>query len=92
MIEAIISGIECTIKCIGQTLICCQCLNHKSNEIDHIGHRIITIPRGLSSALNEYEIINLKPIQPRFNSSMIKEYLDCKDNVKWKLLQLISPV
>ena len=21
---------------------------------------------------------------------MIKDYLDCKDNVKWKLLQLIS--
>ena len=26
-----------------------------------------------------------------FNCLMIKEYLDCKDSVKWKLLQLISP-
>ena len=25
-----------------------------------------------------------------FNSFMIKEYLDCKDNVNWKLLQLMS--
>ena len=73
---------------------------HKSDEIAHIGHRLRRKTRDLlnilidsniisllSSALTEYEIINLKCIK-----SMIKEYLDCKDNVKWKLSHLISHV
>ena len=103
--EAILSGIESTIKSIGHTLTDWKYTNHKSNEIGHIGHRIMRITRDLlnilsgcniigllSSTLTEYEIINLKPIKSMFNSFMIKEHLDCKDNVKWKLLQLISQV
>ena len=91
--EAIISGIESTMKSICQTLTYWKYTNHKSNEIGHIGHRIMRITResldilsgckfiGLSSsALTEYEIMNLKPIKSMFNS--FKEYLDCKDNVK----------
>ena len=45
----------------------------------------------LSSSLDEYEIINLNTITSMFNSFMIKKYSDCKDNVKWKLLQWIPP-
>ena len=46
----------------------------------------------LSSALTEYETIYLKPMKSMFDSFVNKEYLDCKDNVKWKLLQLMSPL
>ena len=65
----------------------------------NIGHSIMRITRDLlnvlfgctiigllSNALTEYEFIILKPIKSMFNRFMIKEHLDCKDNVKWKLL------
>ena len=42
-------------------------INHKSNEISHIGHRIMRISRDLSNALTEYKIPNLKPIKSMFN-------------------------
>ena len=45
--EAIISDIEFTIKSIGQTLTYCRYTNHKSNEIGHIGRRIMRITRDL---------------------------------------------
>ena len=41
--EAKISVIESTIKSIGQTLTYCKYINHKSDEIGHIGHRIMKL-------------------------------------------------
>ena len=78
--EAIISGIESMIKSIGQTLTYWKYINHKTNEIGHIDHMIMKIRRDLvnilfgcniigflSTALTEYEIINLKPVKARSN-------------------------
>ena len=84
--EAIRSGIESTIKSIDQTLTYWKYLNHESNEIGHISHRIMRISRDLlsllsgcniigllSRALTEHEIMNLKLIKSIINSFMIKE-------------------
>ena len=82
-----------------QTLTCWKHTNHKSNEIGHIGHRIMRITRDslnnspgcniiglLSNTLTECEVINLKHIEAMFNN--LKDHLHCKDNIEWKPLQL----
>ena len=78
--ELIISATESTIKSICHKLAYWNYINHKSNKIVHIGHRIMImrITRDLLNILF---------------GCKIKEYLDCncKENVKWKLLQMISP-
>ena len=50
--EAIISGIESTIKSVGQTFTYCQYINHESNEIGHIGQRVIKIAKDLLNTLS----------------------------------------
>ena len=50
--EAIISGMEGMIKSVGQTLKYWQYINHQSNEIGHICHRIMRITRDLLNTLS----------------------------------------
>ena len=98
--RSIVFGIESTMKSICQTLNYWkyQSINQMRlvisvritrNTLNLSSDCIVTGLLCSASALTEYEIINLKPIKSMFNG--FNEHLDCRDNVKCRIIQLISP-
>ena len=89
--DAMISAIEPTLKSVGQTLTSWKYTCQKSNEISQICLRFMRMAKDESSALTQCKFISLKAIKAKFNGFLINEQLDCRDNLKWKSLQLMSP-